>query len=89
MATSATEEEFLQVLDEMNRICGTEDGGSAAVSAEVSGLGFEVGEIEEEDDDEDEDQGRVQQSRLSSQFVPGNYRAGRPICRNILLCFSM
>ena len=54
MATSATEEEFLQVLDEMNRICGAEEGGSASMSAEVSGLGFEVG-IEDDDDDDEEE----------------------------------
>ena len=53
MATSATEEEFLQVLDEMNRICGAEEGSSSV--AEVSGLGFEVGEMEEEDDDDEEE----------------------------------
>ena len=60
MATSATEEEFLQVLDEMNRICGAEEGGSASMSAEGSGLGFEVGEIEDDDDDDEEerDKGR-------------------------------
>ena len=56
MATSATEEEFLQVLDEMNRICGAEEG--AAPSSSVSALGFEeVGEIEEGEEDDD-DKGR-------------------------------
>ena len=65
MATSATEEEFLQVLDEMNRICGAEEGKSSVEAVDslqmpsevtsnrdLSGLGFME---EEEDDDEEED----------------------------------
>ena len=63
MATSATEEEFLQVLDEMNRICGAEDASSppsssaAAAAAAASGLDFEEsGEEDKEDSGMSSDQ---------------------------------
>ena len=71
MATSATEEEFLQVLDEMNRICGAEseaEGGSALASVEdVDGLQMTsevtsnrslpgLGFTEEEEEDDDDEE---------------------------------